>query len=219
MPPTPLRIMIKITNLKVRFRVKNFSWPEYRSLQHDLKDRQVSFKCFGNFFVLKTEKSGRAKALPAKRARSKKSGQITTTCFYNGWINVTGISNLENISVDCMSVASLLFPNRKRSFSCLIERFTLDNISATGYDEMLTDSFHSIVDNREMILKRLEGSVLNISHNNHRFPGIFIKTTSGTCIVYRTGKYVAVGVRKIGNLSKIQTVIHHVSVCSRCDRV
>ena len=74
--------------------------------------------------------------------------------------------------------------------------FTVDNIIAT------TDLEKKV--NLEEITKQRK----NIVYNSERFPGLFIKFTQGTSIVYHSGKIVIVGCKTVHRLKKIEKWLH-----------
>lgn len=215
--------MLRITNLKIRFRFKEFSWVQYKLLQNELLAQNKHFNTYGNFFVTKIKKPGhdglttKSNHGDRRRRRRRRRPQnqdkyLTVSCFYNGWINVTGISSISDIKPSCALLAALFFEKNPRLFLSYAGKFNLDNISAVGRETKIISNFFKIIHNRDRIISDLSSFILDISYNNQRFPGIIIKTVMGTCILYKTGNYVAVGVRKISHLKNIALFVQHVSL-------
>lgn len=203
--------MIRITNLKIRFQVRDFLWKEYRLLQSSLYKRDIDFRCFGNFLVVKVKKE-------QQQRRPNCVRYTTLSCFYNGWINITGIDSCQSIARSLRIFRRVFFPHWEAIFP-RISPLHIDNISATGHNKDIAHDFDSILKKQSYIIDRLapDWGAVRITHNNQRFPGIFIKTNLATCIIYKTGKYVAVGIRKLDNLKNIERIIDHVGLYARAD--
>ena len=90
-------------------------------------------------------------------------------------VNITKIPNTNNILEAILTIQSLI--------PCTIISYKIDNIIAT------TSLKKKI--NLETISK--SGKFKNLKYNNEKFPGLFIRFSLGTVIIFHSGKIVIVG--------------------------
>lgn len=105
-------------------------------------------------------------------------------------LNITKIKRFEDISrpIDIL----------KDIFKCCIFNSKVDNIVAT-------DNLQKIVDLKEVTKNKI---FENIKHNPEQFPGLFIKFSVGTAILFHSGKFVVVGCRNIADVQWISDTIY-----------
>jgi Transcription factor TFIID (or TATA-binding protein, TBP) len=90
-------------------------------------------------------------------------------------VNITKIPNTKNILEAILTIQSLI--------PCTIISYKIDNIIAT------TSLKKKI--NLETISK--SDKFRNLKYNNEKFPGLFVKFSLGTVIIFHSGKIVIVG--------------------------
>lgn len=105
-------------------------------------------------------------------------------------INVTKIKNYQEIFHFLFFFSKNYFIGDSKLLSLKV-----DNITASSYCEK-SDIFYNILK-----------SNLNYKYNPERFPGIFIKFTKGSCIIFKNGKINILGCKVVADIEKIWKVI------------
>lgn len=104
-------------------------------------------------------------------------------------VNVTKVPQFKKHIKKSLNVIEKLMSRKVISF-------TVDNIIAT------TDL------DKKVNLEKITRERKNVIYNSERFPGLFIKFTQGTSIVYHSGKIVIVGCKTVQRLKKIEKWLH-----------
>jgi TATA-box binding protein (TBP) (component of TFIID and TFIIIB) len=105
-------------------------------------------------------------------------------------INITKIPHIDEIDKATNHLQHVLFKN----LVIHIISNTIDNLTSV-YNIKRNLILHDIV-------KKIEFTN-NISYNNEKFPGLFIKFGFGTLILFHTGKVIAVGCKKEHDLTNL----------------
>ena len=124
-----------------------------------------------------------------------KNNHFTFVCFKKGkrkhsHINITQIPTFSLIP-EALKVI-------KRLFECPIVSYSVDNIIATS------DLKRSICLKKVIEEKKFD----KIKYNNEVFPGLFIKFSSGTVILFHSGKIVVVGCKSLDSVQCIIQTVH-----------
>lgn len=109
-------------------------------------------------------------------------------------INVTNIKKLENIEEAISAITELLDIEKDDIFSTVI-----DNITA---------SFSVKKDFNFLDILEKFKTLANITYNNEKFPGIFLKFQSGTVIIFHTGKCILIGCKSLPDIECLVKQIH-----------
>jgi Transcription factor TFIID (or TATA-binding protein, TBP) len=94
-------------------------------------------------------------------------------------INITKIPNIESILEAIETIKSLI--------TCSIKSYKIDNIIATT----------SLQRPINLASISTSGKFKKLKYNNEKFPGIFLKFTLGTVILFHSGKLVIVGCKSV----------------------
>ena len=121
-------------------------------------------------------------------------------CYYNGFINVTGIRNLQGIKV-ALDVLKFVLNLQ----DVLFEKIVIDNITAKCIS--VKTKRVNLQDKKRKINHE---NVYEMQYQREVFPNMFIKTTYGT-IIWSTNNIIAcVGIKKKKNLKKILKIIQYI---------
>ena len=107
--------------------------------------------------------------------------KYTYTLFASGHVNITGISRTSLVQPACDYICNLFSTIEKCPH-------TVDNISA------ITVVPHKI--NLRQLIK-IDSPNFTTSFNTEIFPGLFMRTSTATVIVFRSGKLVIVGAKTV----------------------
>jgi len=119
------------------------------------------------------------------------------TCFFNGFVNITGIKNIDQIS---------------DAISSLKEHLNSDEILEPIIDT-ISSSWPKTIHLKKVNLHRIinsalkHPSVLSTKYNRERFPALFIKTNFGTILWFASPAIVAVGSKKLQDLTTLKELI------------
>ncbi len=102
-------------------------------------------------------------------------------------INVTKIGSLSDIN----KVADVLIHEILSNLQIVVNKIVVDNITAVYQTDKIIN-IPKIIESKKDCFK--------ISYNNEKFPGMFIKFSVGTLIIFYTGKIIAVGCKTESNL-------------------
>ena len=166
-----------LKNIKCHFKIENFNeciLPKLSPQRH--------LGVYGNFFVLKNK--------------------YTYTVFLkNNFVNVTGISNFDELQQVRKHLEKLLLPD-----VYLFSDITVDNLTFSGLSSYVSKSLREL----QTSLRKKKAQVY---FNSLRFPGLFVKfSCKGRIIVFSSGKYVIVGVKTIQEANNIYNLfIQHLS--------
>lgn len=126
---------------------------------------------------------------------SFKSNNYTFVLFKRGrkketHVNITQIPNFQSIHKAIEVLVRLI--------GCVVINYVIDNIIATS-DIKRSICLQKIVDERKF---------KKIKYNSEIFPGLFLKFTKGTSILFHSGKIVIVGSKSIENIKWILEIVH-----------
>lgn len=140
------------------------------SVQKVLAEKKITFTKFTNFLVIRHEYT----YILFKTGKNN-----------NNHINITKIKHLENIDKAVENINHMLF----ECGFCEIYR-KVDNITASVNIKKSVDllSLVSFFKNEK------------ISYNPEKFPGIFIKFSIGTVILFHTGRCIIIGTKKTSDI-------------------
>jgi len=105
------------------------------------------------------------------------------TCYFSGCINVTGVRCLSDIKDKVLQLSCNLNIDYHQLSSPKI-----DNITAR-YPKTTSTKLHILTG----ICKNWRKWFISIKHNRSIFPGLFLKTESGTLIWFNSGSIISVG--------------------------
>jgi len=180
---------MRITNIKLHVTLKPTSC--LKQYQSALQCSQLQIRKRTNSFV------------------TLKSNSFTYTCFYSGFVNITGIKKRKNKKQSVKILERLLNLERK-SFTKPI----VDNISSTwGKHKTLKQVNLLVILN--IALKHCD--VKTAKYNRETFPALFLKTYNwGTILWYGSPAIVAVGSKSKKEVkqldSVIKSILNHVSL-------
>lgn len=103
-------------------------------------------------------------------------------------INVTKISDLSEVDTAVNNLIKEIFP----TLEITVHKVVVDNITAV-FNVNKTVNLPEIIRNKK--------DLYQITYNNEKFPGMFIKFDVGTLIIFYTGKVIAVGCKTRSNLA------------------
>ena len=126
------------------------------------------------------------------------------SCYYSGHINVTGISSFEHIKIELNR-----FCTTARLQQHDIRQITIDNITAVIHPTNI--SRVSLYDLITHITNSKYDEVKSLKYNNQVFPGLFIKTSSGTIIWFNSNAISCVGSKSIEQLTELRDLILRIS--------
>lgn len=140
------------------------------SVQQKLIEKNISFTSYTNFIVIRHNFT----YILFKTGKNN-----------NNHINITKIKKLENIDNAVENLKEILFECK---FNEIFRK--VDNITA------------SVSVNKTINLQSLTAKFQNekISYNPEKFPGLFIKFSVGTIILFHTGKCILIGSKKISDI-------------------
>ena len=121
------------------------------------------------------------------------------TCFYKGFVNITGITGYDVIE-DAIHKLSIFLDIDKSGYESAI----IDCMSAHWPSKTLS-SRHNL--NKVIELSKADSRITGIKYNRQRFPALFLKTKSGTVLWFSTPAISAVGLKKKQDLSIIEDII------------
>lgn len=131
------------------------------------------------------------------------------TCFFSGFINLTGLQNFEQIEEGIQCLAKYLHMKRRH-----FEKIKVDSISASYPEPSLIPK-----QNVARVIKEAYtfNCVRSIKFNRERFPAAFIKTNYGTVLWFGTPSIVVVGSKSEYDLKCVQLFIEKVIRASKAD--
>ena len=149
------------------------------TVQNILKNLNISVKSYPNFLVFR-------QTYTFILFKSK-------DCIRNH-LNVTNIKEYTNIETSINILKTLLNYDISDIFST-----TIDNITASF---SIKSSFNFLD-----ILNKFK-DISQITYNNEKFPGIFLKFDLGTVIIFHTGKCIVIGCKSLINIECLVKKIH-----------
>lgn len=157
---------MKISNIKAHFLVNNKRISAYSSTLKQEGLIENSGAVSPSFIVLRRK-------------------HFVFTCFFSGFINVTGVKNFEQLKKSVKCLAKCLHM-RKKYFQNPI----VDSISSSYPNPSLVPK-----QNVSHVIKEAYSfsCVRSIKYNRERFPAAFIKTNYGTVLWFGTPSIVVVG--------------------------
>lgn len=194
---------IRVTNVKVSFKINQFGWDDFRRVLHRLRSRENLVRLGGgNFVQVKIPKHRLPAFCRDVPAGKKKRRYLSISCWNNGSVNLTGIASSAQLSECLQEFVDLFTPHWVHFDASLVHRFKIDNVSASGHNPLIVPNFLSVVSQRE---KLISPRVLKIAFNNQVFPGLVVRLAdpSATCILFKNGNYVVVGVRDIAGVETV----------------
>ena len=117
--------------------------------------------------------------------------------FFSGHINVTGLKTLDHIPL-CMEHIK----KKLQLDTFEMSPAKVDNICASGKIPQHNISMNNIMENA-----KLSRCFKSIHYDRDGFPGCFLKHSLGTIILFKSQKYVIVGVDTVAKLNTIYTEI------------
>lgn len=124
------------------------------------------------------------------------------TCFYTGFINVTGIRKLEHIDY-CLKLFCKALNIDQES----IAPFVIDNISSQWPKAHPLPKLKLLeVNERALVHAR----VISTSYNRERFPALFLKTKYGTVLWFATPSIVGVGSKSLTATIQLKLIVDQV---------
>ena len=126
-------------------------------------------------------------------------GKFVYSIYYKGYINISGIHNIDTIEVPIQLLAHVSKIDKKQ-----FKPPVIDNITAV-YNSPYKKSVLLPI---PLIKKLLENNnIIKVKYNREKFPGIFSSTGKGTIIWFATYKIVIVGAKSKEDLNFNENVI------------
>jgi len=119
------------------------------------------------------------------------------TCFFTGFINITGIETLDRIPTaicqlkEHLKLKQILHPTVDTVSSCWPKAEHLKKINLQ----------------RVKVVAGNHPEVAKIKYNRERFPALFTKTKYGTILWFASPAIVAVGSKKLEDLNQLKSII------------
>ena len=170
---------MEVCNIKFHFYIK----PEYTNTFFErLYNCKFIHKQFTSFCIIRI-------------------GKIVYSCFYSGFVNVTGVLNfdLKATSQKILLLALQLNQDREQIFCDSV----VDNI--TSKLTTLTKRKVNLIEKKKKIC--LDSQILAVKYDRQRFPNMFVKTKFGTIIWSPNNIATAVGSKTLTDLEKICKII------------
>lgn len=130
-------------------------------------------------------------------------GKIVYSCFYSGFVNVTGVLNFELKPVARKLLLSSL--NLDQNENDVFMESVIDNITSRLHNPIKKKV--NLVDKKLKL--SLNEEILSVKYNRQRFPNMFIKTVFGTIIWSPNNFLSAVGSKSFSDLRKIYQIIQN----------
>jgi len=111
--------------------------------------------------------------------------------FVKVYINITGVKNIEMMQKVVKFIHFNIIPNK-----CLFHSIMIDNITYV-IDLKKSLMFESILLNQ------------NVKYNQEKFPGLFIKIENTTCILFKSGKILIIGLKSLSKISFIKDKLYN----------
>lgn len=156
----------------------------------------------------KTKKYNKSVKLCTHKTKSCKSFFILRlktyvfTCFYSGFINITGVRDFSCIRKSLRVLRKHLKLKRRYFTSPVI-----DSIS----------SRYGILSNLERIRSEnivksalSQKDIQSVKFNRERFPAVFIRTAFGTILWFTTPSIIGVGTKTEEDLNKLKDIVHNI---------
>ena len=189
--------MFKVNNIKISVKLLS-SIPLHKVIEICVK-KGLKYCLYKNFVVFR--KNGFTYTLFKKKLNCS----LLIDCHKSPQhVNVSSISNNIEIKESLQVLSSLL------SFDCSSLQYSTDTITANG-------DFGKALNLEEFILKNSDISD-KITFNAEKFPGLFVAYKfSIKGIIFRSGKFVIVGARKIKDIEETQSWITSkiVNICQQ----
>ena len=129
-------------------------------------------------------------------------GKIVYSCFYSGFINVTGVRNFELKPVSQKLLLSVLKIKQKRKN--IFKKSIIDNITSK-----LLNPVNRKINLAEKRYKFVsDENVLSVKYDRQRFPNMFLKTKFGTIIWSPNNIIIVVGSKGFTDLTKVYEIIN-----------
>lgn len=168
---------MNLTNLKCHTRLEDRDLATYRQ---GLQESEAVTKRTHSFAVLR---------LPP----------VVYTCFYSGFINVTGIRTFEQLR----SVTTTLREHLGLDPEVDPVEPHIDSISSAWPQDQFLPG-HQLNKVRDIALK--ESQVTGIKWNRQQFPALFLKTKFGTILWFNAPAIVSVGSKEKQDLTELKCI-------------
>lgn len=127
-------------------------------------------------------------------------GKFVYTCFYTGYINVTGVKS------------DLFYPLQRLAFEIGLPESAF---SAPSIDNIHTKRHFSSHINLNNLKYKLDyqwkfDKIIHIHFNRERFPGLFIKTSLGTILWFATDTIITLGSKTHENIEQLYGLIKNI---------
>lgn len=172
---------MNITNIKCHVRLENSVQPRY---QQSLQESEAVSKRTPSFVVLR---------LPP----------FVYTCFYSGFINITGVRDFDQVEV---------------AIATILDRLRLDPEAVWG--EPQVDSISSCWPktqplpahklNRVYSIASKDSEIVALKLNREQFPALFLKTQFGTLLWFNSPAVVSVGSKKKEDLQALKEIVDRI---------
>ena len=124
------------------------------------------------------------------------------TCFYSGFLNITGIKGYDFIEDAILKLSIFLNIDEKQSYK--YNTPVIDCMSAHWSKNNLL-SRHNLSEIIE--LSKEDSRIIGVKYNRQRFPALFLKTNFGTVLWFSTPTISAVGLKTREDLLSIREII------------
>lgn len=126
-------------------------------------------------------------------------GSFVYTCFYSGFINITGVK------------LNLLYPLQRLAFEIGLPE---NAFAAPTIDNIHTKRHFSSHINLNALKYKLDqwnfDKIIHIHFNRERFPGLFIKTGLGTILWFATDTVITLGSKTHENIEQLYSLIKNI---------
>lgn len=172
-----------VCNIKFHFYIKS----KFKNIFNErLKNCEFVKKQYSSFCVLRI-------------------GKIVYSCFYSGFVNVTGVLNFELKPMAkklLLKVLNLKCKKKKVFKSSVIDNITSRLINPVKQKINLAD---------KKIKFNSDSNIVSVKYDRQRFPNMFLKTHYGTIIWSPNNLSTVVGSKSFSDLTEIYKIIKTLS--------
>lgn len=133
-----------------------------------------------------------------------KIGNYSFMCYYNGFLNVTGVKTFDEIDISLNKLKEYL-----NNFHLNFKEIIVDNITTKC---TCLNMKHICLQTKKEKLKKstLSNQITSIKYEREIFPSMFIKTNLGTIIWSTNNKVSCVGLKSLKNIRDICSLVQSI---------
>ncbi len=168
-----------VCNIKYHFYVRK---KYIQTFNRSLQSCELIKKTFSSFCILRI-------------------GKFVYTCFYSGYINITGVLNFEIKPIAQKVLLEILKLNIKRTK--IFRKSVIDNITAKIANP-IRQPVNLLLIKQKIVINN---EIITVKYDRQRFPNMFIKTIFGTIIWSPNNLTSSVGSKCYKDLKNIHQII------------